>query len=354
MGKTAFGSSAASARYRPPAQPLRSDLVHPIELGRITLENNLVLAPMAGVSNLPFRLLAREAGAALVFSETVSAKGLVCGGAKSWRLLDTSPREAPVAFQIFGSDPAILGEAARRLAERNVEWIDLNMGCPVKKFIKGKAGSALLRDPARVAAVVAALRRNFPGTLSVKMRSGWDHDSVNAPEIARIAVAEGAELISVHGRTRAQQYTGRADRQVIRRVVEGVPEVPVLANGDITLPEQVFAILEETGAAGVMIGRGAMGNPWIFAQALALARNEALREPSAEDRYDTIQRHIGLMRSSFEDPRSLTQNLKKYVSAYAKGQAESSAFRQRVNEASDLAILLDLTERFFSPAERAV
>ncbi len=171
------------------AEPER--LIHPIALRGLSLSNNLVMAPMAGVSNLPFRLIAREAGAALVFTETVSAKGLVQGGRKTWRLLNSSPREAPVAFQLFGSDPEILAEACRRLEGNGAVWIDLNAGCPVKKFIKNRAGSALLRDVERAARFVRAMRRNFSGTLSVKMRSGWDARSLNAPEVARIVAAEG-------------------------------------------------------------------------------------------------------------------------------------------------------------------
>jgi nifR3 family TIM-barrel protein len=202
--------------------PIPSDAIHPIALRRLTLENNLVLAPMAGVSNLAFRLISREAGAALTFTETVSAKGLVMGGHKTRRLLDTSPREAPVAFQLFGSDPAILGEACRQLEDEGAAWIDLNCGCPVKKFIKNSAGSALLCDLPRAASIVRAMRSNFSGTLSVKMRTGWDASSINAPEFARIAADEGAELLSVHGRTRAQQYTGVADRRIIAEVVTAV------------------------------------------------------------------------------------------------------------------------------------
>jgi nifR3 family TIM-barrel protein len=323
-------------------------LIRAIPLRGLTLDNNLVLAPMAGVSNLPMRMISREAGAALVFTETVSAKGLVMGGARTRRLLDTSPREAPVAFQLFGADPQVLGEAARQLDGLGAAWLDLNLGCPVPKFIRNCAGSSLLRDPPRVAAILREMRRHFPGTLSVKMRTGWDASSINAPEIARIAAAEGVELVSVHGRTRAQQYTGRADRTVIRRVVEAVPGLPVLANGDVLRPEDVFAMLRETGAAGVMIGRGAMGNPWLFRQTLALARGEAGREPSAEERLATVERHLELMARSFPDRESLTQNLKKYVCAYSKGLHGSAGFRRVALEAHDLDVILEATRRFFA------
>ena len=331
-----------------PVTPIR-----PIELRSCRLDNNLVLAPMAGVSNLPFRLIAREAGAALTFTETVSAKALVMDGRRTWRMLRTSPREAPVAFQLFGSDPEILGEACRRLEGEGAVWIDLNAGCPVKKFIKNCAGSALLRDLARATAIVRAMRRSFSGTISVKMRSGWDADSINAPEFARIAVDEGAELISVHGRTRAQQYTGKASREVIRRVVAAVPNTPVLANGDVTRPEDVFDILRETGAAGVMIGRGALGNPWIFEQTLTLARHGTPRRPTPEQRLATIERHVSLMQDSFDDRHTLAANLKKYVAAYSKGLPGSAAFRQAALDSSDLDRILELTRGYFAALPRA-
>jgi nifR3 family TIM-barrel protein len=335
--------------------PARIDpqAIHPLPLRGLTLASNLVMAPLAGVSNLPFRLIAREAGAALAFTETVSAKGLVHGGRKTWRLLDTSPREAPVAFQLFGSEPQVLGEACRRLEGQGAVWIDLNAGCPVKKFIRNGAGSALLRDLPRAAAVLRAMRRSFSGILSLKMRAGWDASSVNAPELARIAVAEGVELCSVHGRTRAQQYTGRADRDVIRRVVEAVPGTPVLANGDVTQPEDVFDMLRETGAAGVMIGRGAMGNPWIFEQALALARREPSREPTPQQRLATIERHVALMERTFPERELLGANLKKYVAAYSKGLPGSAGFRQQALESRDPDAILALTRSFFSNPRRA-
>jgi nifR3 family TIM-barrel protein len=327
--------------------------IHPIALRGLTLASNLVMAPMAGVSNLPFRLVAREAGAALAFSETVSAKGLASGGRRSWRLLRSSPREAPVAFQLFGSEPEVLGEACRQLADQGAAWIDLNCGCPVKKFIRNCAGSALLRDLPRAAALVRAMRRSFPGILSVKMRTGWDERSITAPELARIAVSEGAELVSVHGRTRAQQYTGRASRDLIRRVVEAVPGTPVLANGDVTAPEHVFEMLRETGAAGVMIGRGALGNPWIFGQTLALARGGAARPPGREQRLATIERHVSLLVESCDDRHLLAVNLKKYLAAYSKGIAGSAAYRQATLEAQEVDAILDLARGFFAGELRA-
>jgi nifR3 family TIM-barrel protein len=335
-----------------PESALR-DAIHPIELRLHRLENNLMLAPMAGVSNLPFRLIAKQAGAALVFTETVSAKGLVMGGAKTWRLLRTSPRETPCAFQLFGSDPEVLGEACVRLADEGAAWIDLNVGCPVKKFIRNGAGSALLRDLPRAAAIVRSMRAAFSGTLSVKMRSGWDERSINAPEFAHIAAQEGAELLTVHGRTRAQQYRGRSDRAVIRRVVETVPGTPVIANGDVVEASDAFDLLRETGAAGVMIGRGALGNPWIFEQILARARGASVREPHPAERLATIERHVELMRASIDEPRALAANLKKYLAAYSKGLPGSAAFRRAVLEADEPQHMLRHTRDFFGALETA-
>jgi nifR3 family TIM-barrel protein len=329
------------------------DLVRPLAVGRTLLDSNLVLAPMAGVSNLPFRLIARQAGAALVFTETVSAKGLVRNGAKTRRLLRTSPRETPCAFQLFGSEPEVLGEACRILAGEGAVWIDLNCGCPVRKFIRNCAGSSLLRDLPRFVAILRAMRAGFPGTLSVKLRTGWDEHSIVAPEFARAAAGEGVELVSVHGRTRAQEYRGRADRTVIRRVVEAAPELPVLANGDVVTPEDALAMLRETRAAGVMIGRGALGNPWIFTQILSLAGGAAPAAPSAAERLAIVERHIGLMADCFEEPRVLAANLKKYLAAYSKGLPASASFRQAALETEELDRLLSLARDFFGGLAQA-
>ncbi len=333
--------------------PIDRSAIHPIQLRQLQLESNLVLAPLAGVSNFPFRLISREAGAALSFTETVSAKGLVRGGAKTRRLLETSPREAPVAFQLFGSEPEILGEACRMLDAEGAAWVDLNVGCPVKKFIKNRAGSSLLRDLPHAGRIVRVMRKNFSGILSVKMRTGWDAESIVAPEFARIAVDEGAELISVHGRTRAQQYTGRADRSIIRRVVEAVPEVPVLANGDVVTPTDVFEMLADTGAAGVMIGRGAMGNPWIFEQTLSLARGGRASGPTCAERLATIEKHIGWMQRVFTDLGALSINLKKYVFAYSRGLSGSAKFRQQILESNDVDEILELARNYFAVVKRA-
>jgi nifR3 family TIM-barrel protein len=333
-------------RIRADSQPL----VRPLQVASVSLERNLVLAPMAGVTNLPFRLIARQAGAALVFTETVSARGLVSQGAKSWKLVESAPRDEPLAYQIFGRDARFLGEATRLLADRGARWVDLNLGCPVKKFIKNGAGSALLRDPPRVAPLVAAMRRALPGgAVSVKLRTGWDAQSFTAPEVARIAEAEGADLVTVHGRSRAQQYRGAVDRGKIAAVVRTV-RIPVLANGDVVRPQDGLEMLCETRAAGLMIGRGALSNPWIFSQIVELAEGRPVPRPTGAERARLVERHLEMMLAYFRDERSTVHMLKKYLSAYSSGLPGGSEFRNRINRSADLDQVVRSAERFFREA----
>lgn len=324
--------------------------VGPLRLGPLTLAQNLVLAPMAGVTNLPFRLIAVESGAGLVFTETVSAKGLVSGGPKSWRLVESTPREQPLAYQIFGGEPEFVGRATEMLVDRGAECVDLNLGCPVKKFLKHGAGACLLREPARVGPLVREMRRANPrGVISVKVRLGWDSSSITAPEVVRIAEAEGADFVSVHGRTRAQLYSGRADRERIREVVDAV-SIPVFANGDITTAEEALSMLSDTGADGVMIGRGAMNNPWIFSQIVELAGGRSVPRPSPHDREQLVAKHLALMIDFFKDDRSTVHMLKKYLCAYSTGLPGASDFRNRVNRMEELDSLVSQAHAFFQAA----
>ncbi len=330
------------------AQPCAA--VRAFAVGSLRLASNLVLAPMAGVTNLPFRLIARQEGAALVFTETVSAKGLAAGGAKSWRLVESSPRESPLAYQLFGGEAVPLSDATRLLAERGAQWIDLNLGCPVKKFLKHGAGACLLREPRAVAPLLRGMRRALPdGVLSVKVRLGWDASSITAPEVARIAEAEGVDLVSVHGRTRAQLYAGRADRGRIAEVVAAV-RIPVLANGDVVEPQDALDLLAETGAAGVMIGRGALANPWIFSQIERLALGTPAPRPSLGERAALVERHMELMLGYFEDRHSAVHMLKKYLCAYAGGLRGAGEFRGRVNRATELDRVIEDARSFFREA----
>jgi len=321
--------------------------VCPLRVGGVTLARNLLLAPMAGVTNLPFRLIARETGASLVFTETVSAKGLVRGGKKSWGLVETAPGSEPLAYQLFGREPEFVGEATRLLADRGAEFVDLNLGCPVKKFLKHGAGACLLREPEAIAPIVRAMRKALPqGVLSVKIRLGWDSRSINAPTVARLVESEGVDFVSVHGRTRAQLYRGRADRGRIAEVVEAV-SIPVIANGDIVIAQDALDMLDETGAAGVMIGRGALNNPWIFSQIAELAEGRPAPEPSVGQRAELVERHLELMLGYFPEDASAVHMLKKYLSAYSTGLPGAHAFRDRVNRAQQLdAVLADARDFF--------
>ena len=312
----------------------------------------LAFAPMSGVSNLPARLVAREAGAGLVFSETVSARALVEGRPGALRKLRTDPREGRLAVQLFGGEERFLGEAAVGLAARGIQWLDWNLGCPVKKFLRAGAGAALLREPRLLPPLLAALRRSFPGTLSVKLRLGWDASHLVACEVARMCAAEGVDLVSVHGRTRAQQYRGHADREAIARVVDAVHGLPVLANGDVRSADDVFSMLEETGAAGVMIGRAAVGNPWIFAEALARSAGHSMDSPPRQVRLATLERHVDWIARVVDDSEARTAQVRRYVAAYSKGLPGSGRFRQRALAEPDPERIVSLAREFLSEGER--
>ena len=243
-----------------------------------------------------------------------------------------------------------LGEATRLLGERGARFVDLNLGCPVKKFLKHGAGACLLREPAGVAPLVRAIRSALPeGVVSVKLRLGWDGNTITAPEVARIAEAEGADFVSVHGRTRAQFYSGKADRVRIREVVEAI-RIPVFANGDITTSQDALDMLRQTGAAGVMIGRGAMANPWIFREVAELAVGRRLPQPTAAEREQLVEKHLGLMMEYYRDDRSTVHMLKKYLCAYSTGLPGASEFRNRINRASELGAVVDDARDFFRAA----
>src|SRR5881296_1948812 len=224
---------------------------------------DLRLAPMAGVTNAPFRLVCREAGAGLLTSEEIDARALVEGNARTQMIAHYLPEERPLAFQLLGGDPDVLAEAARRLVASGADGIDLNMGCPVSKIVAKGQGAALMRDPLRAAVIFRTLRKTVDVPFTIKIRSGWDERTVNAVEIARIAEGEGVDAITVHPRTRSQQYSGRAPWEIIASVVDAVA-IPVIGNGDVRSLADARAMVEATGCAAVMIGRGALGAPWIF------------------------------------------------------------------------------------------
>ncbi len=265
------------------------NVIHPLKIGNVELKNNLMLAPMAGVTDLPFRLLCKEQGAGLLCMEMVSAKAIMYQNKNTKELMRVDPRENPVSLQLFGSDPDIMGEIAHQIEDGPFDIIDVNMGCPVPKVVKNGEGSALMLEPKRVEAILSTMAKSIKKPLSVKIRKGFDDDHINAVEIAKIAEASGVSMIAVHGRTREQYYSGNADWDIIRQVKEAV-QIPVIGNGDLHTAEDVKQMYEQTGCDGFMIARGTQGNPWIFSQILKSYEQDALRDnDSAHDRSKKIK-----------------------------------------------------------------
>jgi tRNA-dihydrouridine synthase B len=272
-----------------------------LKIGGLELGEGLILAPMAGITDLSFRRIAKSLGADLVTSEMVSAEGIVRKNASTRLLLHSHPEEKPLAIQLFGSDPSVISEAARMVAGEGAEIIDLNMGCPVPKVLGQGAGAQLIRQPEKVAQIVDAVRRAVSIPLTVKTRSGWNKSQINILEVARVAEDAGADAITIHPRTAKQGFSGKADWYLIGKVKQAV-NIPVIGNGDVTRPEEVEEMKQLTGCNGVMIGRGAMGNPWIFKQAKELVRGEAVSYPSVRERLEVMGRHLELYNESLSGP----------------------------------------------------
>ncbi len=310
-------------------------MVKTLKIGNVTLENNLILAPMAGVTDLPFRLLCKEQGAGLLCMEMVSAKAIYYWNRNTEALLSIDERELPVSLQLFGSDADIISEMAKRIEERPFSILDLNMGCPVPKVAGNGEGSALMKNPALVEEIVSKTVKAIKKPVTVKIRKGFDAAHVNAVEIARIAEASGAAAVAVHGRTREQYYQGKADWDIIRQVKEAV-RIPVIGNGDVVSPESAEAMLRETGCDGIMIGRGAQGNPWLFGQILHwMETGEKKAPPTKEELKQMILCHARLL---VEHKGNYTgiREMRKHVAWYTAGYPHSAKLRARINEVEDL------------------
>ncbi|MBP3487113.1 MAG: tRNA dihydrouridine synthase DusB [Roseburia sp.] len=307
------------------------DIIRPLQIGNVTLENNLILAPMAGVSDLPFRLLCREQGAGLVCMEMVSAKAILYGNRNTEELLTIDPGEHPVSLQLFGSDPDIISEMAKRIEERPFDILDINMGCPVPKIVGNGDGSALMKNPVLAGKIIEKTVRAIDKPVTVKIRKGFDDAHVNAVEMAHIAEESGAAAIAVHGRTREQFYSGKADWEIIRAVKEEVL-IPVIGNGDIKTAEDVAAMAEQTGCDGYMIARGAEGNPWIFAQILHYFKTgETPEKPAFSEVTDMLLRHAR-MQLAFKGDYTGIREIRKHAAWYTAGYRNSSRLRGRINE----------------------
>ena len=314
-----------------------------LKIGTVELENNVILGPMAGVTDLPFRLLCREQGAGLVCMEMVSAKAVFYGNRNTKELLQVNPGERPVSLQLFGSDPEVLSDIAARLEEGPYDLFDLNMGCPVPKVVKNGEGSALMKDPKLVERILSSMVRALKKPVTVKIRKGFNDESVNAVEIARIAEGCGVAAVAVHGRTREQYYSGKADWEIIRQVKEAV-SIPVIGNGDVDSPEAAKRMLAETGCDGVMVARGAKGNPWIFKRITEyLETGRIPPKPSREEVKAMMLRH-GEMMVEFKGEAAAMREMRKHVAWYTAGWPHSAALRNDINAVETMEVLRELIE----------
>lgn len=302
-----------------------------IKIGNVELKNNVILAPMAGVTDLPFRLLCKEQGAGLLCMEMISAKAVHFNNKNTDALLEIHPQESPVSLQLFGSEPDIMAETAARIDDRPFDILDVNMGCPVPKVVNNHEGSALMKNPVLAGQIIAALVKSTKKPVTVKIRKGFDDEHVNAVEIAKIAEANGAAAVAVHGRTREQYYSGVADWEIIRKVKEAVT-IPVIGNGDVVDGKSAKRMIDETGCDAIMVGRACRGNPWIFREITQYLETGIQPErPSAKEVRDTILRHARLQ-FEYKGEYTAIREMRKHVAWYTTGYPHSARLRQKVNE----------------------
>ena len=325
----------------------------PLHIGAVTIENPVILGPMAGVTDLPFRVLCHEHGAGLVCTEMVSAKAILYHNRNTEDLMRTDEREHPVSLQLFGSNPEDVSEAASMIEDRPFEIFDFNMGCPVPKVVNNGEGSALMKNPELAGRIISAVVKKVKKPVTVKIRTGFDKEHINAVEVAKILEDAGASAIAVHGRTRSQFYSGEADWNVIRQVKEAV-SIPVIGNGDIRSPEDAEKMIRETGADGVMIARAAEGNPWIFSRTSAwLASGKKLPGPTVKELQDTILRHAAMM-IECKGERIAVREMRKHVSWYTAGYPDSAALRRKTNTAENFSEMQEMLGDFFGKLEADV
>ena len=315
-----------------------------LRIGNTVLENNVILAPMAGVTDLPFRVLCREQGAGCVVTEMVSAKAVLYNNKNTRELLQIDPAERPAAVQLFGSEPDIMAEIAARLEEGPYDYIDVNMGCPVPKIVNNGEGSALMKNPERAKEVLTAMVKAVKKPVTVKFRKGFNDLSVNAVEFAKMAESCGVAAVAVHGRTREQYYSGKADWDIIRQVKEAV-RIPVIGNGDIFTPEDAGRMLKETGCDGIMVARGAKGNPWLFGRINHyLDTGEVLPGPSMAEIKAMILRH-GRMLVQFKGEGVAMREMRGHMAWYTKGMPHSATLRNEINQVETLEGFIELLDR---------
>lgn len=316
-----------------------------LKIGNVELKNNIFLAPMAGVTDMPFRILCKEQECGLVYTEMVSAKGMHYDDDKSNKLTLMHEIEKPGAVQIFGSDPTIMAEVTEKLNASDAAIIDINMGCPAPKITKNGEGSALMKNPQLIAEIIRAVAAASQKPITIKIRKGWDESLINAVEIARIAEENGASAVAVHGRTREQYYSGKADWDIIRMVKEAV-SIPVIGNGDVTGPKEARKLLEETKCDAIMVGRGAQGNPWIFKKIVRFLEDGTIvPDPSPEEKIDTIIRHMNML-IDLKGERTGILEMRSHIAWYIKGMRDAAYTKQKIFQMTDKEEIISLLKSF--------
>ena len=315
-----------------------------LKIGNVELENNLILAPMAGITDLPFRIICKEFGAGMVCTEMVSAKAIFYNDKKTLKLLNTEGEKRPISFQIFGSDEESMGYAAKYISEF-ADILDINMGCPAPKVVKNGDGSKLLLDLEKARNIIKVVVKNSKVPVTLKIRLGWDKDHIVATDIAKIAEEEGISAITVHGRTRTEFYSGSANLDIIKKVKQSV-KIPVIGNGDIIDEDSAENMFKYTGVDGIMIGRGTFGNPWIFKKILTyLQTGKKIENPNNNKKLQIIKKHINLELQ--EKGENGIKELRKHISWYTKNMQNSSEFRNKINKIDNPNELLEILEQYF-------